>query len=262
MKLHANLTELNRIIRIGAVSYLNTRPLLYGLKHSGLLHDVSLEEEYPSRLADRLLNDEVDVALIPVAVIPAMSEHHIVSEYCIGAENEVASVCIFSDVPLQQVETILLDYQSRTSVSLARILLRDHWKKNVKFVAAGKHFESCIEGTTAAVIIGDRALRQRAKSPYIYDLALAWKEMTGLPFVFAAWVSNKELPTEFLQAFDRANAYGLAHLDEVIRQEQVDFYDLRTYYTQNISYLLTRQKREALELFLLLVRSLEKMPVV
>jgi chorismate dehydratase len=109
-----------------------------------------------------------------------------------------------------------------------------------------------ISGSTAGVIIGDRALASLGHFEYIYDLGLAWKQYSGLPFVFAAWIANKPIPLEFMEAFDEANAYGLSHLEEVIAlipaTEQV--YDLHKYYTENISYELTPEKREGLARFL------------
>ena len=149
--MHAKVIELDNRIRVGAVSYLNTRPLIYGVKRSSLLMEqIILTEEYPSRIASRLLNDEIDIGLIPVAVIPLLKEHHIVTDYCIGSENEVASVAIFSEVPIDQVDTLLLDYQSRTSVNLAKVLLQHYWKKEVLLKEAKEDFRNHITGTTAA----------------------------------------------------------------------------------------------------------------
>ena len=102
-------------------------------------------------------------------------------------------------------------------------------------IAGTADYENKIAGTTAGLVIGDRALEQRQKSKYIYDLGTAWKEMTGLPFVFAAWVSNKELPAEFIEAFNKANETGFIHLDEVIRQNPLTVFDLKSYYTDFLS---------------------------
>lgn len=237
-------------IKVGAVSYLNTKPLLYGIHRSPLLEEMDLVEAYPSKVADMLLNDEIDIGLVPVAIIPRMKEHFIVSDYCIGAEGPVASVALFSDVPLEKVETVLLDYQSRTSVNLARVLLRDHWKIQPELAEAPVDFMDRIRGNTAAVVIGDRAFEQRKRSAYTYDLAEHWIAHTGLPFVFAAWVANKPISPAFMDAFNAANAIGFDHLDEVIAENPCDTYDLRRYYTENISYKLTDRKREGLALFL------------
>jgi chorismate dehydratase len=246
----AKLTELDKRIRVGAVSYLNTRPLLTGLERSGLMYRIDLIEAYPAKIAAMLLNDEIDVGLVPVAVIPRLKESHIVTDYCIGAEGEVASVALFSDVPLEEITHVLLDYQSRTSVNLARVLLREYWKLNPVFEAAKEDFRSHIKGRVAGVVIGDRALEQRRQSKYVYDLAAAWKAHTGLPFVFAAWVANKQLDEGFIDAFNRANGYGVHHIDEVVLAHPYDVYDLKTYYTRNISYELTDEKRKGLALFL------------
>ncbi|MES2374303.1 MAG: menaquinone biosynthesis protein [Bacteroidota bacterium] len=241
---------MDKRIRVGAVSYLNTRPLLYGLKRSGLMDRIELLEEYPARIAAMLLNDEIDIGLVPVAIIPQLKEAHIITDYCIGADGEVASVALFSEVPLEKVTKVLLDYQSRTSVNLAKILLKEYWQKDVILENAKEDFRSDIKGTTAGIVIGDRALEQRNISPYIYDLGAAWKAYTGLPFVFAAWVANKPLGEDFADAFNLANAYGAAHISEVVAETDYPVYDLNRYYTQNISYRLDDEKRKGLALFL------------
>ncbi len=241
---------MDKKIRVGAVSYLNTKPLLYGIRRSELANEIELIEEYPAKIATMLLEDSIDVGLVPVAILPRMAESHIITDYCIGAEGEVASVAIFSEVPMEEVTHVLLDYQSRTSVNLARVLLKNWWRKDVILVEARDDFRSAIKGTTAGVVIGDRALEQKKISAYSYDLAAAWKAYTGLPFVFAAWVANKELPAAFIERFNRANAEGLAHLAEVVTENPYDTYDLATYYSANISFQWTAEKRKGMERFL------------
>ena len=238
-------------IRVAAVSYLNTRPLMYGIQNHPVIKEIELVEEYPARVAQMLLNDEVDVGLVPVAILPKLKEWHIITDYCIGASNEVASVCIFSEVPMEEIEEVYLDYQSRTSVNLAKVLLREYWKKDVIYInATGEDYRDKIKGRTAGVVIGDRALEQRAHSKYIYDLASAWIDHTGLPFVFAAWISNKALPQEFITLFNEANKLGVENAKYVARYLEYPTYDLRTYYTRNIDYFLDERKREGLKLFL------------
>ena len=237
-------------IRVGAVSYLNTRPLIYGFEKGMMANDIELVFDYPANIAARLLNKQIDIGLVPVSVIPSLPEKYIISDYCIGADGEVASVCLFSDVPLAEIRTILLDYQSRTSVALLKLLLKEHWNISPVLVAATEDYEKDISGTTAGLVIGDRAFKQRLRSAYTYDLGLAWKEMTGMPFVFAAWVSNIELPEDFKTEFNKANAFGLDNLNEVISAVQYDIYDMQTYYTKNVSYRLDALKEEGLKLFL------------
>ena len=243
--------------RIGAVSYLNTRPLLLGMEQSPFRDSIDLVKSYPAQIAQDLLDDTIDIGLIPVAIMPLLSNPQIVSKYVIGTEGEVASVALFSQVPMDQIEKVYLDYQSRTSVQLAKVLLAQYWNKEVAFLIATEGYINEISGTTAGVIIGDRALASLNHFEHVYDLGLAWKQYSGLPFVFAAWVANKPIPAEFLEAFDAANGYGLSNLEQVIAlipaAEQV--YDLHKYYTENISYELTPEKRKGLELFLELIKN-------
>jgi chorismate dehydratase len=185
-----------------------------------------------------------------------MKEYHIISDYCIGCTGTVASVCLFSDVPLHQIEEVMLDYQSRTSVALLKILLKQHWKINPMLTAAESNFQEQISGTTAGLVIGDRALKQRLKSAYIYDLGLAWEEMTGLPFVFAAWVSNKILSEDFISTFNDTTSVGLGHIEKIVTQNPFEEYDLLQYYQSDISYLLDVDKRKGLDLFLQKVQAL------
>ncbi len=238
--------------RIGAVSYLNTRPLLLGMEQSPFKERIDLMKSYPAQIAQALLDDTIDIGLVPVAIMPLLKNPQVISKYVIGTEGEVASVALFSQVPMDQIEKVYLDYQSRTSVQLAKVLLAQYWNKEVEFLIATEGYINEISGTTAGVIIGDRALASLNHFEHVYDLGLAWKQYSGLPFVFAAWVANKPIPSEFMEAFDAANGYGLKHLDEVIAlipaSEQV--YDLHKYYTENISYELTSEKRKGLELFL------------
>lgn len=248
--MHAKITGLKKI-KVGAVSYLNTKPLLYGIERSEtLMNRIELITDYPSSIARMLQEDKIDIGLVPVAVIPKMQQHFIVGDYCIGAEGDVASVCLFSDVPLENIDTILLDYQSRTSVNLCKVLLKNYWKINPQLQDAKEDFRNHIKGTTAGVVIGDRALQQRHQSKYIYDLAGTWKAFTGLPFLFAAWIANKELPVDFCNEFNEANGIGLQQLKNVIKENPFTAYDLQTYYTKNISYELTDEKRKGLQLFL------------
>ena len=237
-------------VKVGSVSYLNAKPLIYGFEKGMMKADIELVTDYPSAIASQLIEDKIDIGLVPIAVIPLLKEYYIVSDYCIGSDGEVASVCLFSDVPIEEIKTVLLDYQSRTSVALLKILLREHWKIDPVLVSSAAGYEHDIKGSTAGLVIGDRALEQRKRSEYKYDLGLAWKEMTGLPFVFAAWVSNKKLPVGFCTAFNEANKAGLDQLKMVVAENPYDLFDLEQYYTDFIKFRLDLKMREAIALFL------------
>ncbi|MBX3256062.1 MAG: menaquinone biosynthesis protein [Chitinophagaceae bacterium] len=249
-------------IRVGIINYLNVKPFLYGIKRSPVLKQVKLVETYPSKLADMLLSDEVDIGIVPVAVIPRLKEPYIVSDYCIGCDGPVASVCLFSEVPIHKVERVWLDYQSRTSVALAQILFKNYWGiQPLLEDAQGEEFRHLITGATAAVVIGDRAFEQRKQSTYIYDLGEAWKAYTGLNFVFAAWIANKKLPEDFLEAFNQANALGVQLIDEVVKETDYPLFDLNAYYRYNINYMLDERKQAGLEEFLFQLKRLRSQPV-
>jgi len=246
----SNTLILKERIRVGAVSYLNTKPLVYGFEQGMMKDEIDIVFDYPAKIAARLINNEIDLGLIPVAAIPKLKEHHIISSVGIGAVNPVASVCLFSQVPVNEITHILMDYQSRTSAALLKILLRDHWKINPELIDSKEGFQDLIKGTTAGLVIGDRALVQRKHSKFIYDLAEGWKKMTGLPFLFATWVANKKLPDDFIARFDEAVALGFDHIDEIVEANPFPDYNLKEYYTFNIDYNLDSEKRKALNLFL------------
>lgn len=232
------------------MSYLNTKPLVYGFEQGAMAEEIKLSFEYPSLLAEQLLKDEIDIGLIPVAAIPLLPEAHIITDLCIGAIGPVASVCLFSEVQLSEIKKIYLDYQSRSSVQLLKILLKEYWKIEPEFVQAFPGYQEQITGTTAGLVIGDRAFAQRKKSAYTYDLAEAWIDMTGLPFLFAAWVANKKLADNFITKFNAASGKGLQHIPEIVAANASPDYDLNTYYTENINYVLDWRKKEAMSVFL------------
>jgi chorismate dehydratase len=245
------LNPLDRKIRIGAVNYLNTRPLLYGLQHSDLKKKVELTLDYPSKIADQLVSGQIDIGLVPVAAIPRLREWHIVTDSCIGCDGPVASVAVFSDQPIETLDTILLDYQSRTSAALTRLLFNFHWKLHPHFRNTnGEAYRHKITGHTGGLVIGDRALEQRHESKFIYDLGEAWKDFSGLPFVFATWISNKPIDSSFLDEFSAANKVGMQHIEKVVSENPFPHFDMLEYYTKHISYNFDAEKRKGLELFL------------
>jgi chorismate dehydratase len=247
---------LSKKIKVGIVSYLNTRPLLYGLKLPPIANEIQLVEENPARLAELLIDDEIDVGLIPIAIIPQLEKYFICGDYCIATETEVASVCLFSEVPVNQIERVYLDYQSRSSVALLKWLMKEFWNIHPEMVqATDDSYRKKIQGTVAGLVIGDRAFEQRKISTFIYDLASEWRSITGMPFVFAAWISKEPLPTSFIQKFDEANAIGLSHIDEIVTSLQFELYDLKKYYSLHLSYKFDDRKRKGMELFLQYIRN-------
>ncbi len=161
---------MNNKIKISAVSYLNTLPFIYGLDNfEDFSKNVDLHKDIPSVCADKLINNEVDIGLIPVAEIRKLKTPFVISNYCIGAVGKVETVLLLSDVPVQEIRTIYLDYQSRTSVNLLKILIKNHWQVKLNYINATEGFEEKIEGHTAGLIIGDRAFKYANKFQKTFD---------------------------------------------------------------------------------------------
>jgi len=239
--------------KVSAVSYLNTIPFLYGLKQSKLMDTIDLHLDYPAICADKLINDEVDIALVPVVVIPKLENYYIISDYCIGSDGEVDTVCLYSDVPIEEIQTIALDYQSRTSVALLKILLKEYWQVKPELNSTALGFENKIKGKHAALVIGDRAFELNTKHEYIYDLSVIWGKMTGLSFVFAAWVSNTKLSQDFILEFNNALENGLTDIDKAIALEGDNYSNCENpedYLNHKISYQLDAKKQKGMALFL------------
>ncbi len=222
---------------------------------SGILDEIELTLDHPAACAQKLLHAEADIGLVPVATLPLFKDYHIISNYCLGANGEVKTVLLCSQVPLDKIDTIYLDYQSRTSAMLVQILARQFWKKEIIFKKGFPHFEEAvIKDRTAALVIGDRSLEIASKSNYTYDLSAEWKNFTGLPFVFATWTSNTEISQPFLDRFNQALEWGLQHKEQSISmlsgEETPASFNLQEYLNKNISYALTDNKRAGLNLFL------------
>lgn len=240
--------------KISIVSYLNTIPFIYGINHSNLKEKIELILDYPSICADRLISNKVDIALVPVVILNEYPQFNIISNYCIGSSGKVDTVCLYSEVPLDNIKQIHLDYQSRTSIELLKVLCKEYWKINPELITSNKGFEDNISNTTAALVIGDRAFSLNQKYPYIYDLSENWKSYTGFPFVFACWASNKSIDKTFIKEFNKSISYGVNKIEESILDHINDDYvacnDPLDYLNNKISYIFDDDKRKGMDLFL------------
>jgi len=240
-------------LKISAVCYLNTIPFVYGLQQSGLLKNFRLDLDIPSICAKKLQSEEVDISLVPVGAFTDFTQYHLISDYCIGAVGEVKTVLLLSKVPLDKIRKISLDFDSRTSVRLIKVLGEHYWHISPEWenLSSDRLMKSYIPESVVA--IGDKTFTLRGHYPYIYDLAEVWINFTSLPFVFAAWISKKKMPASILAPFTEALSYGVDH-----KKESIEFFkdklpqdvDCLDYLEKNISYLLDIQKRQGLELFL------------
>jgi chorismate dehydratase len=191
---------------------------------------------------------------VPVALLPELSHYKIVTDFCIGADGIVDSVKLYSQVPLNEIETITLDYQSRSSITLTKVLCKFFWKLNVQFLDSTPGFETKVNGTNAAVVIGDRTFALNGTYKYEFDLANEWKKFSGLPFVFAAWVSVNEIDPNFISEFNEVLRSGIENTSKAIAEDksaaQIKNLNATDYLTKKISYNLDPEKRKALDLFL------------
>ena len=243
------------MLRLSVVSYLNTAPFISGIKKAELekkgLVEISLD--YPAACAQKLISGQVDVGLVPVASLPLLPNYSILGNTCIGAHGKVDSVVLLSDVPLQEIEEIVLDFQSLTSINLCRLLARDYWKIDPKFINAEKDFIYTIGKNRAGVVIGDRVFDQANRFKYSYDLSETWYNWKNLPFVFACWVSVNPVMASDWNPIESALIQGINNPMEAakeVRSLYPPHYPIENYLTERISYNLDSLKRQALETFL------------
>ena len=243
----------NKTLRIGAVSYLNTVPFCYGIKKTIPKEEYKLRLEVPSLLPKLLENDEIDVGLVPVASLAKMEKYHIVSDYCLGASGKVKSVLLLSNSPISEIETIFLDRDSQTSVNLTRILAKHHWKISPKWKEQKVEPNFVLQEKEAIVAIGDKTFPLINRFKYEYDLATIWKTFTGLPFVFACWVSKNELTNQQISNLNKACSFGINHIKEAIKdnaQMIITTEEANSYLENNMDFHLDKEKKNALNYFL------------
>ena len=244
-------------IRISAVSYTNTKPFLYGIQHTDVINKIDLSLDIPSDCAQKLIDDKVDIGLIPIAATLNMPYWEIITDHCIGAVGAVNSVFIFSNCDIKDVTHLQLDPESRSSNNLALVLLKNFWKIKPELIINADDYSVHTNDTTAFVQIGDRTFGKKDQFKYVYDLAEEWQKFTGLPFVFAAWIANKPIPQEFIAEFNDSLKFGLSHRAELLKELPVraDF-DLEDYLMNKLDFDLTDDKRKALYLFLYYIKAL------
>ncbi|MFN5369903.1 MAG: menaquinone biosynthetic enzyme MqnA/MqnD family protein [Bacteroidia bacterium] len=250
--------SLQAMTRVAIVNYLNTTPFLHGIRRHGLDQNPEFEFQYhfPANCARALIQGDADIGLIPVAVLPQLSAYEIIGNTCIGADGRVESVLLVCNQPLEQITTVWLDYQSKTSVALCKILMRDFWNKAVYFRDSGEHYLSQVGENEAAVVIGDRAFDAALRFKFSYDLAEAWKQFTDLPFVFALWISKTPVLPVVSKTLNDAFLTGILHREEAAKEIEMLYpqhYSIRKYLTQSISYTFDEQKKKGLETFLSLL---------
>lgn len=259
-------------MKICSVPYYNTLPLTWFL--NSVFQDMVLTTDYPARLADGLCENRYDLAMMPIGAFCKLKNATIVGDACIGCHGAVASVLMFSRKPLEEMKSLSLDNDSRTSVALGQILLHEfygnHHFRTTPFARTDDLGEVA---TDAFLVIGDRALicrPDREKWPFRFDLGELWLEKTGLPFVFAAWIATRPdiaHNDEIVSKLQKARDLGQENFETIVREVTagrkfqntvfpypVSEENLLWYYRENMVYTMTDEHRKAIGLYFQLGR--------
>jgi chorismate dehydratase len=264
-------------LRISAISYLNTAPLMWDFEHqnagpAGTCAAFDISYTIPSQCAASLRDGSADVGIIPAAAYSSIPHLAILPGVAIASRRAVRSILLVSKVPLERIQTVALDTSSMTSVALTKVLFAKWWGGNRKFTAMAPDIEQMLELHDAGLVIGDPALKIDRSRYVTYDLAEEWIGLTGTPFVFAFWAvrqaSLKDAPDDLDLAavFQKSRDHGLRpeNLDRIacewaprvgLSQEEV-----KTYLTENIHYFLDPACLDGLHLFYQLARECGALP--
>lgn len=234
--------------RIAAVSYINTLPFLKGLRTRALSTFIDLILAPPARCADLLQEGSVDISLCPVGAFLKIDDWQVLTDYCIGCEGSVRTVCVYAHQPLEELTHIMLSAESRTSNILVQILDREYWRQGLQFVRPGSN--SLPAETTGYLCIGDICFQKEREYPVHIDLGQAWKSHTGLPFAFACWATRKHIPEDLVSQLNEALGSGVDQIEQIEFPQGSDIPLLRTYLKENLNFHFDAQKKMALHLFL------------
>lgn len=263
-----------RPLRVSAISFLNTAPLMWDFEHGAtpdqhhpdtlperLRADFDISYTVPSKCADALLAGTADIGIIPAITYATIPGLVILPDAAIAAKGAVRSILLVSKSPLEQINSVAADTSSRTSVALARILFQKFWGGVRHFQPLAPDLDAMLQVCDAALLIGDPALRVDRSRYCVYDLAAEWRSVTGKPFVFAFWALRMQALREVRRDLDVAAVFrasrdhGLepASIAQIARQWSqrlgLSEEEITTYLTSHIHYFLDRENRDGLELF-------------
>ena len=241
-------------LRVGIVNFLNSKPLAWGFL-KGHHADLFAPSYHPPALVARLLGQgNLDIGLIPSIEVQRIPNLKVLPDLCVAARHEVRSVLLVSRCPLPEIKRVALDQNSRTSVALLRILLRERYGLDPEYIHERPDPERMLSEADAALVIGDPALKVDRDRYLITDLAAEWHELTGLPFVFAVWAVRPEVEIPDLPFYFKSSLrYGLSSLDTLVRESaaemNLDTSEVRSYLTDNLAFFLRDEEIAGLEEF-------------
>lgn len=236
-------------IALSLVSYLNTLPFLEGFKRTPD-HAFEVKNRTPADCAADFIQGKSELALMPVGSLLQLENYSIVTDFCIGCNDYVRTVKLYSHYPLEEAEVLYLDVDSRTSVLLSQIILREKMKRKI-YVHNGipeKFHQGKEKG--AVLAIGDKVFELENHFTYSLDLGHAWKEFTGLPFVFAVFVSNSSVDEHTVSQLNEILKLGIDHIPDLDLTPYTHIPDIKSYYTDNISYFMDKNKWQAMKMFM------------
>jgi|SRR5581483_1671020 len=260
-------------LRVSAISYLNTAPLMWDFEHGSereeLRRNFQVDYTIPSRCAQMLADGSADIGIIPVAAYTGIENLLILPDIAIASDDAVRSILLVSKVPLETIGTVALDRSSRSSAALVQVLFAKQWKHAVSFVPAEPELDAMLASNDAALLIGDPALKVDRARYLTWDLAHEWRMFTGRPFVFAFWAVRAGAASEdelayVAEVFSASRDAGLAHLPEIAnewsRKLELSPEFITSYLTENIQYSLHARNIAGMQLFFELAAELKVLP--
>jgi len=263
-------------LRISAISYLNTAPLMWDFEHDAGSRDAralfDISYTLPSLCAANLREGSADIGIIPAAAYTGIPDLAILPGVAIASRRAVRSILLVSKVPLEEIHTVALDTSSMTSVALTKVLFAKWWGGSRSFAAMAPDIEQMLKTHDAALVIGDPALRIDRSEYVTYDLAEEWIRLTGKPFVFAFWavrqaaLKDAPLDLDLATVFQESRDHGLLpkNLDHIAREwaPRVGLHEgeVKSYLTKNIHYSLDRDCLDGMQLFYEYARACGALP--
>jgi chorismate dehydratase len=257
-------------MRISAISYLNTAPLMWDFEHGSAGEAFDVSYTVPSQCAIELQNGKADIGIIPSAAYAAIPGLSILPGVAIASKRAVRSILLVSRKPLQAIRTVALDSSSITSAALARVLFEKYWGGTREYGSMEPNLDPMLREYDAALVIGDPALKVDRSRYHTWDLAEEWIRFTGKPFVFAFWVVRQDAMRNFSQdlggIFQESRDHGLEaeNLADITRAWAKKLgqpeSELREYLTRNIFYYLDEECLEGLQLFYRLAQECGALP--
>ena len=250
-----------RRLRVSAISYLNTAPLMWDFEHTSVGSAFDISYTLPSRCAAALQDGSADIGIIPAAAYAAIPDLFILPGVAIASKQAVRSILLVSKVPVERIRTVAVDASSLTSVSLLQILFTKWWGGRRSFTTMAPDVERMLEQHDAGLVIGDPALKVDRSCYFTYDLAEEWIRFTGRPFVFAFWavrqaaLKDPSLTLDLASIFQESRDHGVQaeNLERIASEwsHRIDLSesDIKSYLTQNIHYYLDSACLDGVQLF-------------